>query len=40
MVGDSRPSYVNFRGNNDPEIENPPEGRALKKKTKTAKAMT
>jgi hypothetical protein len=21
--------YVNFRGNNDPEIENPPEGRAL-----------
>jgi hypothetical protein len=31
--------YVNFRGNNDPEIENPPEGRALKK-TKTAKAMT
>jgi hypothetical protein len=25
--------YVNFRGNNDPEIENPPDGRALKKKT-------
>jgi hypothetical protein len=22
--------YVNFRGNDDPEIENPPEGRALK----------
>jgi hypothetical protein len=30
MVRDSRSAYVNFRGNSDPEIENPPEGRALK----------